>query len=63
MARREILGLCQSGQGHRFHNAIDVLLGELGEEGGGGLPAAPGLQVRNAFVAEGAGFSFIRASR
>jgi hypothetical protein len=31
-----MLSLFQPGQDHRFDNAIDVLLGELGKDGGGG---------------------------
>ena len=56
---REILGLCESGQDHRFDNAIDVLLGELRKEGGGGL-ALPhqSFQVRDAVVTEGCKFLF-----
>ena len=49
----QILRLLQSGQHHRFDNAIDVLLRVLRKDGGGG----PGLtdqsfQVRNPFVTE-----------
>ena len=43
--------LCESGQDHRFNDAIDVLLGELRKERGGGL-ALPhqSFQVRDAVV-------------
>ena len=49
----EILGLLQSGQDHRFDNAIDVLLRELGEDSGGGSALADQpFEVSNALVTE-----------
>ena len=55
----EILGLFQSGQDHRFDDAIDVLLSELRKERGGGF-ALPdqSFQVRNAVISERGEFLF-----
>jgi hypothetical protein len=45
--------LFQPGQNHRFDNAVDVLLGELGKDSGGGsaLPDQT-FEIGNAIVAE-----------
>ena len=48
-----MLGLFQSSQDHRLDNAIDILLRELSEDGGGSLGLADQpFQVRNSFRIE-----------
>ena len=49
----QILSLLQSGQHHRLDNAIDVLLRELGKDGGGGSGLTDqSFQVGNPFFTE-----------